>query len=323
MKLPTYANVLQAAHYLEGVANKTPVLQSRTFNRQVGAEVFFKCENFQRVGAFKFRGAYNALAQLSAAQRQRGVVAFSSGNHAQAVALAARLFKVNATVIMPTTAPATKKAATLAYGATVITYDRFTQDREQMAQELVEQQGMTLIAPFADAQVIAGQGTAAKELFDEVGELDVLLVPLGGGGLLSGSLLSAQELSPDCRVYGVEPEGGNDAQQSLASGQIVRIDYPQSIADGAITPALAPITFALIQQYAAGILTVPDSALVAALRFFAERMKIVVEPTGCLGAAAAMQQASAALAIRGLRVGVIISGGNVDLAQYGQLLSAR
>lgn len=323
MQLPTYAHVQQAADYLEGIANKTPVLQSRTLNRQVGAEVFFKCENFQRVGAFKFRGAYNALAHLSAAQRQRGVVAFSSGNHAQAVALAAQLFKVKATVIMPTSAPAAKKAATLAYGATVIEYDRITQDREQMAQELVEQQGMTLIAPFADAQVIAGQGTAAKELFDEVGELDVLLVPLGGGGLLSGSLLSAQALSPDCRVYGVEPEGGNDAQQSLVAGRIVRIAYPESIADGALTPALAPVTFALIQQYAAGILTVPDSALVSALRFFAERMKIVVEPTGCLGAAAAMQKTSAVLAIKGLRVGVIISGGNVDLAQYGQLLSTR
>lgn len=320
MKLPTYENVVCAAQHLEGIAHKTPVLQSSTLNQQLGAEVFFKCESFQRMGAFKFRGAYNALAQLSATERQRGVVAFSSGNHAQAVALAARLFNTKATVIMPTTAPAAKKAAALAYGATIIEYDRFTQDREQMAQDFVQSQGMTLIPPFAGVNVIAGQGTVAKELFEEVGELDVLLVPVGGGGLLSGSLLSAQALSPNCDVYGVEPEGGNDAQQSLATGQIVRIDHPQSIADGAITPALAPMTFALIQQHATGILTVPDSALMAAMRFFAERMKIIVEPTGCLGAAAAMQET---LPLQGLRVGVIISGGNVDLQQYGQFLSAR
>lgn len=319
MKLPTYENVVRAAKQLEGVAHKTPVLQSSTINQQLRAEVFFKCENFQRMGAFKFRGAYNALAQLSATERQRGVVAFSSGNHAQAVALAARLFSTKATVIMPTTAPAAKKAAALAYGATIVEYDRFTQDREQMAQDFVESQGMTLIPPFASVEVIAGQGTAAKELFEEVKDLDVLFVPLGGGGLLSGSLLSAQALSPNCEVYGVEPEGGNDAQQSLATGQIVRLDYPQSIADGALTPALAPMTFALIQQYASGILTVPDDALIKALRFFAERMKLVVEPTGCLGAAAVMQEV---VPLRGRRVGVIISGGNVDIHQYGQLLSA-
>lgn len=320
MKLPTYENVVQAAQNLEGIAHKTPVLHSRTLNQQLGAEIFFKCENLQRMGAFKFRGAYNALAQMSAVELQRGVVAFSSGNHAQAVALAARLFNTRATVIMPNTAPAAKKAAALAYGATIIEYDRLTQDREQMAQDFVTNHGMRLIPPFANAEVIAGQGTAAKELFEEVGTLDVLLVPLGGGGLLSGSLLAANALSPNCEVYGVEPEGGNDAQQSLARGEIMRLDYPQSIADGALTPALAPITFALIQHYAAGIVTVPDEALIKALRFFAERMKLVVEPTGCLGAAAAMQ---AVLPVRGLRIGVIISGGNVDVQQYGQLLSAR
>lgn len=320
MKLPTYADVQLAAEHLEGIAHKTPVLQSSTLNKRLGAEVFFKCENFQRIGAFKFRGAYNALAHLSEAERQRGVVTFSSGNHAQAVALAAQLFNVKATVIMPTTAPTAKKSATKDYGATIIEYDRQTQDREVMAHDLVVTQGMTLIPPFADFNVIAGQGTAAKELIEEVGELDVLLVPLGGGGLLSGSLLSAQYLSPNCRVYGVEPEGGNDAQQSLAAGRIVRIDYPESIADGALTPALAPMTFALIKRYAAGVLTVPDSYLVATLRFFAERMKMVVEATGCLAAAAVMHET---LPVRGLRVGVIISGGNVDITQYGQLLSAR
>lgn len=319
MKLPNYDDVLRAAHHLAHHAHKTPVLQSRTLNERLGAQVFFKCENFQRIGAFKFRGGYNALASLSHAQRQKGVVAFSSGNHAQAVALAAQLFNVPATIVMPKTAPAAKKAATLGYGATVIEYDRLTEDRELIAQRLVEEKGMTLIPPFAHPDVIAGQGTAVKELIEEVGQLDVLFVPLGGGGLLSGSLLAAQALSPACRVYGVEPEGGNDAQQSLTAGQIVRIDYPESIADGALTPALAPMTFALIQQYVSGVLTVNDMHLVSALRFFAERMKMVVEPTGCLGAAAVMQQL---IPLAGLRVGVVISGGNVDLAQYGQLLSA-
>lgn len=319
MKLPTYDDVLRAAHNIKDVAHKTPVLQSRTLNERVQANVFFKCENFQRIGAFKFRGAYNALSLLSAAQRQQGVVTFSSGNHAQAIALAAKLTNVHATVIMPNSAPKAKKTATLGYGATVIEYDRLTQNREAIAQDLVVNQGMTLIPPFAHPHVIAGQGTAVKELIEEVGELDVLFVPLGGGGLLSGALLAAKQLSPHCLVYGVEPQGGNDAQQSLAAGQIITIAQPQSIADGALTPALAPMTFSLIQRYAAGVLTVDDADLLCALRFFAERMKIVVEPTGCLGAAALMQQL---IPLKGLKVGVIVSGGNVDLSYYGKLLSA-
>lgn len=320
MKLPKYEDVLQAATCLKGVAHKTPVFTSSTLDQRLGAQVFFKCENFQRIGAFKFRGAYNALAQLSPTQRNQGVVAFSSGNHAQAVALAALLFEVPATIIMPKTAPAAKKAATKGYGATVIEYDRFTDDREQMAQQLVQEQGLHLIAPFAHEHVIAGQGTAAKELIEEVGPLDVLFVPLGGGGLLSGSLLAAHHLSPECRVFGVEPIGGNDAQQSLEKGEIVRVDYPDSIADGALTPALAPLTFSLIQKYAAGIKTVTDAQLIEAMYFFAERMKMIVEPTGCLGAAAAMNQV---VSLEGLRVGVIISGGNVDPIDYAQLLATR
>lgn len=320
MHIPSYEDILQAAAQLKEVAHRTPVLSSRTLNQQLGAEVFFKCENFQRIGAFKFRGGYNALAQLNSEQRQRGVVAFSSGNHAQAVALAAQLFQVPATIIMPATAPAAKKAATLAYGARVIEYDRFTQDREQMAQEFVEKEGMTLIPPFSHPHVIAGQGTAVKELLETVPDMDVLLVPLGGGGLLSGSLLAAHALSPATAVYGVEPEEGNDAQQSLAQGQIVRVDYPNSIADGALTPALSPLTFSLIQQYAKGVLTVTDTQLIKTLQFFAERMKIVVEPTGCLGAAAAL---FGALPLQGKRVGVVVSGGNVDLTQYAQLLTTR
>lgn len=319
MKLPSYEEVLQAAQRLHLVAHATPVLRSSWLDQQLGAHVFFKCENFQRIGAFKFRGGYNALATLSPDQRQRGVVAFSSGNHAQAVALAAQLLGVPAVIVMPRSAPAIKKAATLGYGAKVIEYDRLTEDREQIAQQWVEQHGMTLIPPFADRAVIAGQGTAAKELFDEVGGLDALYVPLGGGGLLSGTLLSAQALSPECKVYGVEPEQGNDAQQSLAQGEIVTIAPPLSIADGALTQALAPLTFAVLQRYAAGVLTVTDVELIRTLRFFAERMKIVVEPTGCLGAAALWQQREQ---LQGKRVGVIISGGNVDLRDYAQLLTS-
>lgn len=319
MKLPTYEDVLQAEKNVEGVAHNTPVFSSNTLDQRLGAQVFFKCENFQRIGAFKFRGAYNALAQLSPAQREQGIVAFSSGNHAQAVALAARLFQVPATIIMPKTAPAAKKAATKGYGATVIEYDRFTDDRELMAQQLVQEQGLYLIPPFAHEHVIAGQGTATKELIDEVGPLDVLFVPLGGGGLLSGALLAAHHLNPECQVYGIEPVGGNDAQQSLEKGEIVRIDYPDSIADGALTPALAPLTFALIQKYAAGIKTVTDKQIIEAMHFFAERMKMIVEPTGCLGAAAVMSQV---VPLQGLRVGVIVSGGNVDPADYARLLAS-
>lgn len=320
MKLACYDDVLKAAERLRAVAHVTPVLSSRWLNAELGAQIFFKCENLQRIGAFKFRGGYNALATLSPEQRQRGVVAFSSGNHAQAVALAAQLLGVRAVIVMPSSAPAIKKAATRAYGATIVEYDRQTESREDIAQQWVEQEGMSLIPPFADAAVIAGQGTAAKELFDEVGGLDQLYVPLGGGGLLSGTLLSAQVLSPECEVYGVEPRAGNDAQQSLEQGQIVHIAPPQSIADGALTQALAPMTFALIRQYAAGVLSVSDAELIRTLSFFLARMKIVVEPTGCLGAAALWERREQ---IRGKRIGVIISGGNVDLTTLAQLLTTR
>lgn len=320
MNLARYEDVLKATERLRSVAHITPVLSSRWLNAQLGADVFFKCENFQRIGAFKFRGGYNALAALNPEQRQHGVVAFSSGNHAQAVALAAQLLGVPAVIIMPKSAPEIKKAATRAYGATLVEYDRQTESREQIAQQWVEQKGLHLIPPFADVNVIAGQGTVAKELFDEVGGLDELYVPLGGGGLLSGSLLSAHALSPDCRVYGVEPNAANDAQQSLAKGRIIHIEPPQSIADGALTQALAPMTFALIQQYATGIFSVSDADLIRTMAFFMERMKIVVEPTGCLGAAALWHRREQ---IQGKRIGVIISGGNVDLTTLAQLLATR
>lgn len=320
IQLPGYNDVVRASERLAGVAHHTPVLVSDTLNRRLDAQVFFKCENMQRMGAFKFRGAYNAVAQLNEAQRAGGVVAFSSGNHAQAVALAARLLGTAATIVMPHDAPAAKKAATLGYGAKIVEYDRRTEDREQIALGLVHEHGSVLIPPFDHAHVIAGQGTAAHELFEEVGGLDQLYVPLGGGGLLSGSLLAASAISPDCAVYGVEPAAGNDGQQSLRTGAVVKIPPPDSIADGALTPALGTLTFPIIQQYVRAILTVSDDQLKQTMQFFAERMKIVVEPTGCLGAAAAM---SGHIPLSGQRVGVILSGGNVDLGTYGGFLGAR
>jgi len=319
LQLPTYDDVVQAAERIAGAAHRTPVLTSRTVNEEFGAEVFFKCENMQRMGAFKFRGGYNALARFSPAQRRAGVVAFSSGNHAQAIALSARLLEIPATIIMPEDAPAAKVAATRGYGATVVTYDRYTEDREQIGRALAERDGLTLIPPYDHADVIAGQGTAAKELFDEVGPLDAFFVCLGGGGLLSGSALATRALSPGCLLYGVEPEAGNDGQQSFRTGKIVHIDTPRTIADGAQTQHLGQLTFPIIQRDVDDILTVSDDELVACMRFFAERMKIVVEPTGCLGFAAARKMKDS---LRGKRIGVLVSGGNIDLARFASLIGA-
>jgi len=316
--LPGFDDVAAAAQRLDGIAHRTPVMRSRTADARLGAEVYFKCENLQRAGAFKFRGAFNALAQFSPAQRARGVVAFSSGNHAQAVALAARLLEIPAVILMPQDASPAKLAATRGYGAEVVTFDRYREDREQLAAQLSGQRGMTLIPPFDHPHVIAGQGTAAKELLDEVGTLDSLFVCLGGGGLLSGSALSARALAPGCRVFGAEPEAGNDGQQSFRSGHIVRIDTPHTIADGAQTQHLGQLTFPIIRREVTDIFTVSDAELVQAMRFFAERMKMVVEPTGCLGFAAACK---AGLPVTGRRVGVIITGGNVALERFAQLLA--
>ena len=317
MELPTYSDVLDAAERIRGVAHKTPVMTSRTANMMTGAELYFKCENFQRMGAFKFRGAYNSIAQFTDAQRKQGVITYSSGNHAQAIALSAKLLGVKATIVMPNDAPAAKVAATKGYGGEVILYDRYKEDREEIGRRLSEERGMTLIPPYDHPHVMAGQGTAAKELFEEVGRLDYLLVCLGGGGLLSGSVLSAKALSPRSRVIGVEPEAGNDAQQSFRKGEIVTIDVPKTIADGAMTTHLGQYTFPVIQKYVDDILTVTDQQLIEMMKFFAQRMKMVVEPTGCLAAAAAM---SGALPVGGKRVGVIISGGNVDLDLFARLL---
>ena len=313
-----YHDVEQAARRIEGAAHRTPVLTSRTADAQSGAQLFFKCENYQRMGAFKFRGAYNAIAQFSDEQRRAGVLTFSSGNHAQAIALSARLAGIRSAIIMPLDAPAMKMRATREYGGEVITYDRYTEDREQIACRVAAERGMTLIPPYDHPHVIAGQGTVVKELIEETGPLDVLLVPLGGGGLLAGSALSARALSPGCRVIGVEPEAGNDGQQSLRRGEIVTIAAPKTIADGAATTHLGKHNFEVIRRMVDDIVTVSDEQLVQAMRFFAERMKMVVEPTGCLAAAAAMYGVAP---VAGKRVGVVISGGNVDLANFARFVA--
>jgi threo-3-hydroxy-L-aspartate ammonia-lyase len=318
LSLPTYADVEAAAARIAGVAHRTPVMTSTTANDALGAKLFFKCENLQRMGAFKFRGGYNSLARFTPEQKKTGVVAFSSGNHAQAVALSARLLGIPATIIMPHDAPVTKVAATKGYGAEVVMYDRYTEDREEIGKRLSEEKGLTLIPPYNHPDVIAGQGTAAKELIEEVGELDILLAPVGGGGLLSGSALAAKALSPSCQVIGVEPEAGNDAQRSLKSGKIVHIDTPKTIADGAQTQHIGDLTYAIMSRDVAEIRTASDAELVEAMRFFAARMKLVVEPTGCLGFAAARQLGDAA---RGKRIGIILSGGNVDIARFCELLA--
>lgn len=314
--LPTFEDVAAAAQRLAGQAHRTPVLRSRTADQMLGAEVFFKCENLQRAGAFKFRGAFNALSRFDAAQRRAGVIAFSSGNHAQAIALAGRVLGIPAAILMPHDAPRSKVAATQGYGAEVIRFDRYREDREAIALRLAQDRGLTLVPPYDHPDVIAGQGTATLELIEEVGALDDLFVCLGGGGLLSGAALATRALAPGCRIHGVEPEAGNDAQQSIARGEIVHIETPQTIADGAQTQHLGRLTFEIIRRDVADIVTATDAQLVQAMRFFFERMKLVVEPTGCLGFAGACH---AGLPLAGRRVGVLISGGNVDLQRFAEL----
>jgi threo-3-hydroxy-L-aspartate ammonia-lyase len=313
-----FNDVTQAAKRLQGIAHRTPVLTSRTANEMAGAELFFKCENFQRMGAFKFRGAYNALAQFSPEQKKLGVCAFSSGNHAQGIALAASILGMPAAIVMPLDSPAVKMAATRGYGAEVITYDRYKEDRIAIGKKLADERGMTLIPPYDHRQVMAGQGTAALELLQDVAQLDTLLVCLGGGGLISGCAVAAKHLNPKIKVIGVEPEAGNDAQQSKRSGKIVKIDTPKTIADGAQTQFVGQLTFPVIQALVDDIVTVSDAQLIGAMRFAASRMKMVIEPTGGLAMAAAMQ---GVVDVRGQRVGVIISGGNVDIAQLAKYLA--
>jgi threo-3-hydroxy-L-aspartate ammonia-lyase len=313
-----YSDIEQAAARIKGAAHRTPVLTSRTADAMAGAELFFKCENFQRMGAFKFRGAYNAIARFSEAQKKAGVLTYSSGNHAQAIALSARLTGIRSAIIMPHDAPELKVRATRGYGGEVIVYDRYKENREEIGARLAQERGMTLIPPYDHPDVICGQGTAAKELIEEAGQFDMLLVPLGGGGLLAGCALAAAALSPSCKVIGVEPEAGNDGQQSLRSGRIVNIAVPQTIADGAQTAHLGTHNFAVIQRFVDDIVTVTDEELKDTMHFFAERMKMIVEPTGCLAAAAALH---GVVPVAGKKVGILISGGNVDLARFAQLVA--
>lgn len=313
----TWCDVESAAQRLEGVVHRTPVLRSRLADQACSARLFFKAENLQRTGAFKFRGASNAVSD-AAAQSGTGVLAYSSGNHAQAVALAARLAGVAATILMPEDAPRGKLEATRAYGAHIITYDRYGEDRRQIAETLAAERHLTLIPPYDHPSVIAGQGTAARELFDEVGELDTLVICLGGGGLTAGCALAAERLAPRCRIVAVEPAAGNDGQRSLAAGRVVRIEAPRTLADGAATTHLGVHTFPIIQRLVDEIVTVDDDALVEAMRFFATRMKTVVEPTGALAAAAVLQ---GRIDVKDQRVGILLSGGNVDPERLGALFA--
>jgi threonine dehydratase len=310
MKLPIdHSDVLSAQARIRGHALRTPILRSDVADRLTGGELYFKCENLQRTGAFKFRGALSALTRFDAGQRERGVITFSSGNHAQAIALAARMLGMPALIVMPSDAPPVKLAATRSHGAEIVLYDRYTEDREALGRRLAQERGMTLIPPFDHVDVMAGQGTAAVELFEDTGPLDLLLVCLGGGGLISGCATAAHAMAPDCRVIGVEPQAGDDVRQSLARGERVSIAVPQTIADGAQTQSPGVLTFEVIRHRVAEVVTVDDAALVRTLRFLANHLKIVAEPTGCLAAAAALE---GAVDLRGRRVGIVISGGNVD-----------
>jgi threonine dehydratase len=320
MTLPTFADIESAARQIAGTAHKTPVATSRTINQRTGAELFFKCENLQRAGAFKFRGAYNALSRLDAGERRRGVVTFSSGNHAQAIALAGQVLDIPRVIVMPSDAPAVKRIATEGYGGEVILYDRDTEDREAIGRRLASERGLVLIPPYDHPHIIAGQGTAARELIEEAGPLDLLFAPCGGGGLLSGSALAARGLLPSCRVIGVEPAAGDDATRSFQTKSLQMVNNPKTVADGARTPSLGSLTFPLVMEHVSAMTTVDDPTLLKTMFYLWERLKLIVEPTGALGAAAALEGTTP---IRGLRVGIILSGGNVDLSQVGSWAQYR
>ncbi|MFB7506400.1 threo-3-hydroxy-L-aspartate ammonia-lyase [Streptomyces broussonetiae] len=313
----TFDDVRAAAARLEGVARRTPVLTSRTLNSLVGAEVFIKCENFQRVGAFKFRGAYNAVARLAPEQLAKGVAAYSSGNHAQATALAARELGTSAVILMPEDAPRSKREATAGYGAEIVTYDRYTQDRTALGEALAEERGLSLIPPYDHPHVIAGQGTAALELLEETGPLDALVVPVGGGGLIAGSATAAKALHPGIRIVGVEPEAGDDTKQSLETGARVTVPVPRTIADGQALPTPGALTFSVNQRLVDGISLVSDAEIINAMRFAFERLKIVLEPSGASGLAALL---AGRVDTPPSRIGVIASGGNIDTERFVQLL---
>jgi threonine dehydratase len=312
----TFDDILKARDRLRGVTHRTPVLTSRQFNEQAGCEVYFKAENFQRVGAFKFRGAYNKIASLTEEERRRGTLAYSSGNHAQATALASRLFGVPATIIMPHDAPQMKLAATRAYGAEVVFYDRYRENREAVGERICRERGMTLVPPFDDYLVMAGQGTVALELMEDVPELDFLLAPCSGCGLLAGCATVAKHLRPSIRVFGVEPEVGNDTWKSLRKGERVEIAVPRTIADALQTP-VGRLTFPIVKELIEDVLLVRDEELIETIRFMLERMKILIEPSGIAAAAAVRHRK---FDFTGRRVGVVLSGGNVDLAKLAGYL---
>ena len=306
-----------AARRLEGVANKTPVVSSRTLDALVDASVHLKAESFQRGGAFKFRGAYNKISSLPEDERRRGVIAFSSGNHAQAVAIAARLLGTSATIVMPKDAPAAKLEATRGYGAEIVPYDRWTEDREAIGAQLAAERGLALVKPYDDPLVMAGQGTTALELLDEVPDLDVLVVPIGGGGLIAGCATVAKALRPGMRVVGVEPEAANDTQRSLAAGERMQIDLPHTIADGLQSPAPGELTFEVNRQRVDEVVTVGEEEIVNAMAFLFDRMKLVTEPSGAVGVAALLNGR-----VHGARIGVVISGGNVGAARFAELVAS-
>lgn len=315
-----FEQIKNAVNQLEGFANKTPVLSSSTLNKKLGAEVYFKCENFQKIGAFKFRGAFNCISQLTEQEKQRGIIAFSSGNHAQAVALVGKMLGIKTTIIMPNNAPEIKLAATKGYGAEVVIYDVKTEVREEVTGKTQEKYGYSLIAPFDNYHVIAGQGTAAYELHQKVIGLTKLLAPCGGGGLLSGSAIATKGLNPDCEVIGIEPANADDATQSFNTGKLVSIPNPNTIADGTRTTSLGKLTFPLIQEHVDAMKTVSEKAIIQAVQFHLLRMKIVVEPSGALGLAALLSKAVEVNPDE--KVGVIISGGNIDPTTLTQILES-
>ena len=312
-----FHKVQAAKKRLAGYANVTPIMTSQTLNQQIGAEVYFKCENFQKAGAFKFRGAYNSMVQLSASERERGVITYSSGNHAQAVALVGKLLNIETTVVMPINAPETKRAATESYGANIISYDPKDVHREDIATQLQAQHGYTMIPPYDHPDVVAGQGTAVFEMFETLNSLEMLLVPCGGGGLLSGSAIAAKALFPQCRVIGVEPELADDATRSFHAKKLHRIDNPPTIADGTRTPSLGKITFPLVLKYVDDMVTVPETAIIAAVQFLFYRMKLVVEPSGALGLAAILSSAVIPVG----QIGILLSGGNIDASTMTMILN--
>lgn len=309
--MATFEDVVCAARRIAGFAQRTPVVTSRLLDEACGNRMFLKCENLQRVGAFKFRGAYNAISQLSDEEKRRGVITYSSGNHAQATALVCRILGVRATIVMPDTAPAMKLEAVRDYGAKVTMNDPKTSSREEIARSIAAEQGSVIIPPFDHADIIAGQGTAALELFESAGKLDYLFVPCGGGGLISGSALAAYGKSPDCRVVGVEPAAGDDAARSFRSGTLQTVHNPDTIADGARTSSLGVLTFEIIKRHVSDMIVVSDDDLIRTMYFVWSRLKLIVEPTGVLGLAAVFCHR---YSLQGKKVGVILSGGNVDIA---------